>query len=606
MACTIIAEDGKKYTEEEFKAHLLSGAFDTYVKDKILDNFLLSIRREKFNKHIDENSQDKEQSKYIEDLFDGNKSTVEIVEAISSLVKDNFLNSEIEKLLPFLRKNPEIKFVKTYSVGMGESYLTGEWTVRLAGIKDDKTLLRVLVHELYHAISVNQLLNDTHFEKKVDDLRNEAIDSLNLREYLNGAVNTDFGINKNKDYYGLLDAKEFIAELFSNRQFNELLNSTQLSGNKTILDKFLDLLKGVLGITSPSYSDKIKKSILAGIDAKIDFVNDPTVSEVMNNLKNAHSESDFKYSPQQKFSLNSQKDSTVNDDKQPSASETKKSSKPPIIPPSNDTSISDDDSDSIDDYEMTSSEEINQFMSGKTLEDVFGDNPEGSQNYYVQKLSDMLQDGKNMINKAQTLWGNEITEYGKNLFEYIQNMSNDKQLTNKKAVLLATFLGEIKEFQLRNPDRASEVRQLHNTVEQYYQNYMNVRGKEVVAGRLLRLYRDKYIGDLFVDKILEETEIKQKKAIEQAEMNQKVTDEAVYDTQAPVSEAEKKAADNAEKKAAENDKKKQDKKKSMSVSEAQRMAAEKLKEIQAKVGDVNTSQSLAEKIKNLINNINCK
>lgn len=307
------------------------------------------------------------------------------------------------------------------------------------------------------------------------------------------------------------------------------------------------------------------------------------------------------------------KEGVLNEDvlvaRQENPTESKQSGNKPPKPPTNDNDIQDEEGDeelSIDNYQMTSSDEVNQFMSGKTLEDVFGDNAEGDQNYYVQKLSDMLQDGKNMINKAQTLWGNDITEYGKNLFDYIQNMSNDKQLTNKKAVLLATFLGEIKEFQLRNPDRTADVRQLNNAVEQYYQNYMNVRGKEVVAGRLLRLYRDKYIGDLFVDKILEESEIKQKKAIEQAEMNQKVTNESVYDTQAPVSESEKKAADEVEKKETEKDKKKQDKKRSMSVSEAQQLAAEKLKEIQAKVGDVNTTQSLAEKINNLINNINCK
>lgn len=256
----------------------------------------------------------------------------------------------------------------------------------------------------------------------------------------------------------------------------------------------------------------------------------------------------------------------------------------------------------IDNYSMTTSDEVNKFLSGATLEDVFGEAAEGEQQYNVQKLTDMLQDGLNMISIAQGQWGNDVMDYGKPLFEHIQNMSNDVQLTNKKAVLLATFLGEIKEAMLREPTRRAEIQPLYNAVEGYYQRYMNVRGKEVVAGRLLRLYRDKYIGDLFVNRILDEKLAKERDEILKAEQNKKISDEIAAKDKKVTAE-EKDSQDKADKAASKKAKDNQSKKGKLSTDDAKKAAADKAEEIKNKAGG---KQGLIDKINEAIKRLNCK
>jgi hypothetical protein len=258
--------------------------------------------------------------------------------------------------------------------------------------------------------------------------------------------------------------------------------------------------------------------------------------------------------------------------------------------------------DIIDDYEMTTSGEVNKFMSGATIEDVFGDTPEGNQDYEIQKLNDMLNDGRSMINMATAKWGNDVMDYGKPLFEYVQQMSNDKQLSNKKAVLLATFLGELKESIAREPERAGEIRPLNNAVEAYYQSYMNKVGKDLAAGRLLRLYRDKYLGDIFANRILEDAQVKEKKWIQDAEVKKKIDDEtAAVDKK--ITKEEKDGQDKADKSKSKKAKDVQSKKKKLSTDDAKRKAEAKMEEIKNKAGG---KKGLIDKINDAIKRLNCK
>lgn len=278
---------------------------------------------------------------------------------------------------------------------------------------------------------------------------------------------------------------------------------------------------------------------------------------------------------------------------------------PPTSPrPPSDESQS-DGSGNIDDYEMTTSGEVNRFLSGNTWDDIFGEKAEGDQNYLTQKLSDMLQDGKNMIAIAQQRWGGDVMMYAKPLFQLIQAMSNDKAMNNKKAVLLATFLGELQEAKKRSPERFDAISQIEKAVFAYYQNYMNVRGKEIVAGRLLRLYRDKYIGDIYADMILEKEQVKAKKAIQDIEQNVQIDDKTASEETKPVTEEEKKKEDNVAKKKSDAAKKSQTKKKKMTSDEARRRADDKVKEIEEKMGKDGRS-GLIDRIKEAIKKLNCK
>lgn len=256
--------------------------------------------------------------------------------------------------------------------------------------------------------------------------------------------------------------------------------------------------------------------------------------------------------------------------------------------------------DEIGDYKMTTSGEVGQMLSGKTITETLGYAPEGNQDYEKQKLVDMLQDGKNMIGAAMGKWGSNLADYGQPLFNYIKNMSTDEALMGKKAVLMATFLGEIREEINRNPDRSDELRPLDASVTAFYQNYMNQRGKEVAAGRLLRIYRDKYMGDIFMHQILEEQEIRnlanlRKLQAEQMDMEARV--QAGIEEFKRVTQEEKDIAD-AEAAEKNNDAKiKQKNKKNMAPTDAQKTAAAMAEKIK-KNGRLD---SIVDKIKNAIN-----
>lgn len=258
-----------------------------------------------------------------------------------------------------------------------------------------------------------------------------------------------------------------------------------------------------------------------------------------------------------------------------------------------------EDRDPIADYAMTTTGEVKDMLSGKNITESLGYAPEGDQSYSTQRLAEMLQDGKNMIGAAMGKWGTDLTDYGQPLFNYIKGMSGDEELLAKKAVLMATFLGEIREEINRNPNRADELRGLDNAVTKYYQDYMNKRGKEVSAGALLRLYRDKYMGDIFANQILEESEIKDQNAMrrfqaEQVDIESRV--QAGIEEFKKVTQQEKDAAEaEAAEKKSQNVKAKQNKK-AMSPVEAQKTAAAKAEEIAKKGG----MTSIVDKIKNFI------
>lgn len=297
-----------------------------------------------------------------------------------------------------------------------------------------------------------------------------------------------------------------------------------------------------------------------------------------------------------------QKQETEQPEENEPKEESEKPPKPPVMPP---TETQPNEGGNIDDYEMTTSGEVNRFLSGDTWDSVFGEKAEGDQTYLTQRLSDMLQDGKNMIAIAQNRWGGDVMMYGKPLFQLIQGMSNDSQMSNKKAVLLATFLGELQEAKKRSPERFDAISQLEKAVFAYYQNYMNVRGKEIVAGRLLRLYRDKYIGDIYADAILEAAQVKAKKAIVEAEQTKQIDDKTAEEGIKPITAEEKKSEDKEAKKKSDNDKKKQSKKKKMTSDEARQRADNKVREIEEKMGKDGRG-GLIDRIKEAIKKLNCK
>ncbi len=231
----------------------------------------------------------------IEELFDGSKETIEIVERLGQIVGDDFLNEQINSLIPYLRSNPEIKFSKMFSVGRGEAHHTGDWTVLLSEVKDAKDLASVVVHELYHIISINEIDNNPKFNDKIQSLIEDIRKKLGADKYFDGAKNTDFGVTKDQKLYGLLNPKEFIAEIFSNKEFSDLVDKA-LPG-KSVLQRIVDFVNEALGIKPKSNSEQVRKEILKGLNTKIDFVSGEVYSQVVENYKKSYKQSDYRYRP---------------------------------------------------------------------------------------------------------------------------------------------------------------------------------------------------------------------------------------------------------------------------------------------------------------------
>ena len=255
----------------------------------------------------------------------------------------------------------------------------------------------------------------------------------------------------------------------------------------------------------------------------------------------------------------------------------------------------------LDQYPMTTSGETNRFLSEGTITAALGDAPAGDQTYAMQKQSEMLQDGKNMIGIAQDIWGLDLADYGRPLFHYIQNMSEDINIMAKRVVLMATLAGELKEEMERKPSRKDELRPLYNNVLAYYQQYMNQRGKEVMAGTMLRLYRDKYMSDIFQETILEESQVRTGREMRKIEEQKAITDAAVEEYKR-ITQEQKDLEEAAQ---VEKDKENEGKKKKRNSFGAVN-AAKAVNERLSKMTDDN-KKSLLESIKERIKNLkDCK
>ncbi len=252
-------------------------------------------------------------------------------------------------------------------------------------------------------------------------------------------------------------------------------------------------------------------------------------------------------------------------------------------------------------YTMSTSNEVGKMLSGVTWENVFGEKPEGNQMYFKQKLVEMLQDAQNMIQVARKAWGPDLMVYGKPLFNLIREMSDDVEMNNKKAVMLATFLGELQEAKLTSTTRVAEISRLEREVLAYYQHYMNVQGKRVAAGRLLRVFRDKFLEDFYSDMILEEQELREKKAILEA-LNTPL--DRYVETERRITEEQKEKGDAAAEKKSKTDKVKKDSKKAGTKDAAKSKVSVKEKSILKKTG-LPDMQSFIDRVRNSTLNRNC-
>ena len=108
-------------------------------------------------------------------------------------------------------------------------------------------LLHTLTHELVHAQTVASIHSNARLYQYVDELRRQAVEAVGGAEDL---------------WYGFKNPEEFVAEAFSNPEFQTLLKSTPVD-NETLWTKFTTFVKKILGFTDAPQFDNIFDALMA-------------------------------------------------------------------------------------------------------------------------------------------------------------------------------------------------------------------------------------------------------------------------------------------------------------------------------------------------------
>jgi nucleoside-triphosphatase THEP1 len=120
-----------------------------------------------------------------------------------------------------------------------------------------------LMHELVHHMTVKLLAADMTtlspdqrksvlalknlFNYAKEKLMNDPTHSQQLRDALNELNNSGFMSKADKDlYYGFSSVEEFVSMMMTNRDFQEFMNNLDYQGEKTLLDRFLEVIANII------------------------------------------------------------------------------------------------------------------------------------------------------------------------------------------------------------------------------------------------------------------------------------------------------------------------------------------------------------------------
>jgi hypothetical protein len=93
-----------------------------------------------------------------------------------------------------------------------------------------------------HVAALKNLFKKTEEKMLNDPIHGDALRSAKERMTKGGLLSA----SDKSLYYGLTDMYEFVSMLFSDKSFQEFMNNTEYSENKSILDRFLDILTSII------------------------------------------------------------------------------------------------------------------------------------------------------------------------------------------------------------------------------------------------------------------------------------------------------------------------------------------------------------------------
>nr|DAF03210.1 MAG TPA: hypothetical protein [Caudoviricetes sp.] len=226
------------------------------------------------------------------DLSEVQETTVgELLGAVFQ--EESKLKDLMNDLLPFIDKNVKVIFSDNYN-GKNVSiatYMSQENVIVINPMmkndnfvkrqqqlaKSENYIQEVVLEEIIHSITVSELSkwgvrqtpeggNPKEFNYVVRDDAPLYIKKLNdLYELAKSKIPYD---PTNHATYPMMNIAEFVAGVFSNGNFRELLDSTK-DGGETLLDKFRKLFKNLITyLTGKKYSDEVMTTVMELLKAK--------------------------------------------------------------------------------------------------------------------------------------------------------------------------------------------------------------------------------------------------------------------------------------------------------------------------------------------------
>jgi len=122
-------------------------------------------------------------------------------------------------------------------------------------------------------------------------------------------------------------------------------------------------------------------------------------------------------------------------------------------------------------------EEVKNYLSGETIERVYGEKPTNDQSYNVVSLADLSEHGKLVMNKAKELFGDQYVE---KTLDFLENSNLE---ADEKAIQYVALENEMDKRVSENPNDLGE-RKLQELVNAKSQAHLRKSAIAINAGRL--------------------------------------------------------------------------------------------------------------------------
>ena len=184
-----------------------------------------------------------------------------IKKAIDNPYTDPYLKRILSRLLPFVKPQFKIKFDTKQTIAPG-FYTLGSDMITLDPELHEAQLSfeGVLLHELIHQLTSDELADKGLFTKNIEELYNYTKSHLESR-----------GIDTS--YYGFTNVHEFLAEAYSNPEFQRELAS--VPGKTGFTSIWTDFLASLYNFFKRAFNMELKPSVLDDIFFKVEeYLND--------------------------------------------------------------------------------------------------------------------------------------------------------------------------------------------------------------------------------------------------------------------------------------------------------------------------------------------